>query len=367
MARPARRWRAPWLRFSLRTMFALMTIGGVILAPLSYELYRARVTASEAQIIKEMNGQYWLRQPRHNQFSAWLVRKVWPWRDEFLGLELARASFGREACELSPLQEVTSLSELTLSGPVTIQDPEFAHFNVQMLQLSANANQEISDSYGDSLLLTRFPLVEEVMLDRVVPNQLLIDSLGSCRQAREVRLIFDTSGHRTQMPRVDLAPLGQLQELEQLRIIHVANASEWKFLGDLKNLQDVWLCPSGMYVLGNTLEHWIKYYGPIPAREQSPFYFLSSLRSLRKVEIYGTPAYKADLERLLANSPVEELRLDVLPDGLNSLRVLEKAKSLKKLHVSVSYFGDDADAARTILETLPVAELSLGPPVDDQR
>jgi aryl carrier-like protein len=122
-----------------------------------------------------------------------------------------------------------------------------------------------------------------------------------------------------------------------------------------------------MYVLGNTLEHWTSHYGPIPSRESSPFHFLSSLRALKKVELYGTPAYQADIEQLLANSPIEELRLDVLPDGLASLRVLEQAKSLRKLHVSVSYFGEEAPAARSFLESLPVTELSLGPPADDVR
>ena len=347
----------------------MMTIGGVVLAPLSYELYRARLVAEQARVITEMNGQYVLAR-RRNSYSAWLAERLWPGRSEFLARDVDGASF-YEPCEVTYLDRVPSLRNLTFGQAVTVGDPAFTHTGVRSLRLSANADLDTSESFAERKLLTRFPLVEQIHLDRVVPSQAMIDDLATCEYAQRLGVIFVQpflrSGPMQKMALIDFAPLTRLNDLEQLQISEVAKGTDWSFLAELKQLEVVYLCPLGTYSLGGTEENWIRNFGPIPPREQSPFHYLCELPALKKVELYGTPAYQADIEQLVANSPIEELRLDVLPDGLDSLRPLQNAKSLRKLHVSISYFGDNAEAARTLLESLKIGSLSLGPPYDNAR
>jgi aryl carrier-like protein len=207
-----------------------------------------------------------------------------------------------------------------------------------------------------------------VTLGRVPPRQSLVDDLAGCTRLQRLTVIFaqpDVPGRRRadDIALVDLEPLGKLKRLRQLKIVRVARPTDWSFLADLPELEEVWIGPTGWH--GGSLDSWVQFEGPIPTREQSPFHYLCELRSLKKVELFGTPAYAADIERLLANSPIEELRFDLLPDGLDSLKALRSAKSLRRLHVSASYLGDDRAAARAILDQLQIKNLTMGPPCDN--
>jgi hypothetical protein len=349
-------------------MLALMTLIGVMLGPLSYELYRARIVAQEAKLIREMDGSYWLT-PHKEHFSARLAIRFWPLRSEFLARDIQGVGFGREEHELSPLARVAGLRQLQISGPVTFRDPRFSHPGIRSLTLGAGADGPTGDSFAQARVLTRFPQVEGVRLDRVPPSQALVDDLGGCSRLERLTLIFDTPFVPGQFSAGDVAlvslePIGKLKSLRQLKVIKVARQTDWSFLAQLPELEEVSLSPNGTHMLGGTLESWVRYKGPIPPREQSPFHHLCELPSLKKVELYGSPAYVADIERLVANSPIEELRFDVLPDGLASIEALRNAKSLRRLHIEISYLGLERDKGKLILEGLPVGKLSLGRPYD---
>jgi hypothetical protein len=351
--------------------FVLTTLAGVALAPLAYELNAARKVAEEARIIRAMKGNYGLSSPGEH-FSARLARMVWPWRNEFLTRHVEGASFGNAPSDLSELANVPSVQRLTIYGPITIHNSNFTHDGVRAIHVYADAQQDRSQAIAEARLLARFPNLVEVQLARAVPQQSMVDDLGSCTQLRKLLMSFDKAfvlgqWNDQELAAVSFAPLGRLQNLRQLELAKVARSTDWSFLADLPQLEEVKLTPTGSYSLGGTLESWTKNYGSLPPAEESPFHYLSQLRGLKKIELFGTPAYSEDIRRLLANSKIEELRLDALPDGLESLRALQEAKSLRKLHVTVSFFADKQDEARVILEGLHVRHLSFGPPFDNGR
>ena len=262
-------------------MFVLMSLGGVVLAPLGYELYRARVVAEQARVITEMNGQYVLAR-RRNSYSAWLATRIWPQRSEFLGREVQITYFDRNVCcELTPLKRVPSLRELRLSGPVTVSDPNFAHAGIQRLDLCGWGEHATSSSFAESRILTRFPFVEEVQLISVVPSQSLVNDLGNCRHMEGLTIFFDerfVPGPSTEMTRIDFAPFKQLQRLRRLSVTQAADSTDWSILTDLKQLEDVRLGPAAW---DGTMEKRIKHQGSVLPPEQTPLHYLCDLPALK--------------------------------------------------------------------------------------
>jgi hypothetical protein len=368
---PRSRRRALMLRVSLRTILLATAVAGIVLAPISYELSRARRVQREAVIVTAMQGSYTLSAPRR-QFSARMALTLWPWKNQYLGRDVEGVGFGIKGSDISNLARVTGVRRINISGPITIERVDFSHPDVQSLHLYADAYKERSDSFAKSRVLSRFPELRELQIARVTPTQGLLDDLGTCRHLRELRMTFDKPfvfGRLSTevVPVVSLAPIEQLPELRLFHFSKVEKGTDWSFLSRLSALEEVKLTPTGEFMIGGTLESWVKLHGPIPEPNATPLHHLAQLRTLKVVQLYGSPAYTADLEQLLANSPIEELRLDVLPDGLSSLWALKEAKSLRRLHVSVSYFGDSRDAARAVLEGLRIRNLSMGPPVDQGR
>jgi hypothetical protein len=340
-------------------MFLLTMFAGVVLAPLSYELYRARGVAADARLIQEMGGKYYLN-PRRNDFSAWLAVRIWPVADEFLGKELSQVYFPRgPEVDLSPLTHVSELSSLKVSSRVTFRDTSFRHLAVKQLDFSEGWSEfQYANEVADFPVLGRFPNVEKISLWRMVPNQTLIDDLSTCRNLRSLEICFTkpivimTKFPTDPLRRVDLAPLGQLSKLERLRIVSVAEGTDWSFMSKLGALEDISVCPAGTHTIGGSVESWTKYHGPLPAMVDSPFHHLCLHTKLKRVELLGTPAYAADIERLVADSQIEELRLDLLPDGVRSLEALRNADSLHRLEVHCRCFGNDQQDAEALLEDL---------------
>jgi hypothetical protein len=332
-------------------------IAGVVLAPLSYELYRARGVAADVRLIQEMGGKYYLN-PRRNDFSAWLAVRIWPVADEFLGKELSQVYFPRgPEVDLSPLVHVSELPRLDIRCRVTFRDSGFRHTGINELEFQERWTEfQYANNVTDSPILGRFPNVTRVSLRRTVPNQTLVDDLGTCRHLRDLQICFapspDFNASRSPLPSFDWGPLSNLSKLEKLKVVCVAEGTGWSFLSKLPALEDVSVCPTGIYTTGGTVESWTKDYGPLPAMADSPFHHLCLHTKLKRVELLGTPAYAADIERLVANSPIEELRFDLLPDGVRSLEALRKAESLHRLEVHCRCFGEDQQAAEAILEDL---------------
>jgi hypothetical protein len=355
-------------RFSLRSLLIAMLLFGVYLTPISRELIRAREVARQVQLIEQLGG--WANCYKRNDMSATFASRYWLWRDDYIGNEIKEACFSRNGGDIAKLTELPELKQLTISGPVKWSNPSAIHLGIRKLEISGNW-QNSTDWEYDIEINKQFPNVEEIDLQQVVATQTLIDDLGKCKELRSLRfssrLGFNRGGLlNNDVQLVDFRPLTKLKQLRHLKMIQVSKATDWSFLADLKQVEDIEINPHSMHTeyiprhVQVAINNWKRDFGPLLPSEQTPFHFLSKLSSLKKVTLYSTPAYATDIETLLANSAVEEIRFDLLPDGIKSFEPLRIQSSLKRLHVQIGFFETDQGSACTILEQLPGVTLSLG-------
>src|SRR5262245_55808360 len=77
--------RGPWFvpRFSLRTMVIVTTLCGVLLGPLSYELYQARLVRRQIQDL-QLHGFFAETGVKESTFSLWVAKNLWPFYTPYL-------------------------------------------------------------------------------------------------------------------------------------------------------------------------------------------------------------------------------------------------------------------------------------------
>ncbi|PHS03546.1 MAG: hypothetical protein COA78_17700 [Blastopirellula sp.] len=304
----------PKIRFSMRTLFILVTLLCVLLVPLSVKLYQARQQRLAVELLRANGAEvdyFWDRAIPIPTYSRAITHKI--------GL---RRALGRDFFEgvLSvritdpSAEDISHLPHLGSRFSLTLIDPHSVDLSPLYQRNSINIHFTSETSFTAKSLAALSKSGCPLNVDIKCPS---IDDLSPIQQLSSIRRLTIDESQIT-----DLAPLSHLTQLEELRISRtpVNNYSPLKEIKSLKTLRTDQAMTTDFSSLSGLTQLELLYLREPSITDLTPLAKLVNLRGL----LIHTPQAK-DLSPLENLVNLKTLRLPDTQAPKSQISKLEKA------------------------------------------